>query len=120
MFSNLDVAVDESPWAVPTALDGVTGLAPLGLGWSCGPCLGEDGLHRRPTMALEQLKTFLVRMQDDPDLKARVLAAATADDVAKIAAGLGYEFAGDELLRFSGQKVGRVTVSKQETPGEYN
>jgi len=24
------------------------------------------------------------------------------------------------LLRFSGQKVGRVTVSKQETPGEYN
>ena len=44
----------------------------------------------------------------------------TADDVAKIAAGLGYEFAGDELLRFSGQKVGRVTVSKQETPGEYN
>ena len=71
-------------------------------------------------MALEQLKAFLVRMQDDPDLKARVLAAATADDVAKIATGLGYEFAGDELLRFSGLKVGRVTVSKQETPGEYN
>ena len=99
---------------------GFLGPAPLGLGWSCGPCLGEDGPHWRPTMALEQLKTFLVRMQDDPDLKARVLAAATADDVAKIAAGLGYEFAGDELLRFSGQKVGRVTVSKQETRGEYN
>ena len=35
-------------------------------------------------MALEQLKMFLVRMQDDPDLKAHVLAAATADDEAKL------------------------------------
>jgi predicted ribosomally synthesized peptide with nif11-like leader len=59
-------------------------------------------------------------MQNDPGLKESVLAASTADDVARIAAGLGYEFAGDELLRFSGQKVGRVTVSKQQTPGEYS
>ena len=44
----------------------------------------------------------------------------TADDVARIAFGLGFEFSGDELLRFSGQKVGRVTVSKQEHPGEYH
>ncbi|MAS27820.1 MAG: Nif11-like leader peptide family natural product precursor [Synechococcus sp. TMED187] len=71
-------------------------------------------------MALDQLKAFLVLMQDDPALKQTVLASSTADDVAKIAAALGYEFSGDELLRFSGQKVGRVTVSKQETPGEYN
>ncbi len=71
-------------------------------------------------MALDQLKAFLVRMQDDEGLKQTVLAASTADDVAKIAAGLGYEFSGDELLRLSGKKVGRVTVSKQDTPGEYN
>lgn len=71
-------------------------------------------------MALDQLKAFLVRMQDDEALKQTVLAASTADDVAKIAAGLGYEFSGDELLRLSGKKVGRVTVSKQDTPGEYN
>ena len=71
-------------------------------------------------MALDQLKEFLVLMQNDPALKEVVLAASTADDVARIAAGLGYEFAGDELLRFSGQKVGRVTVSKQQTPGEYS
>ena len=71
-------------------------------------------------MALDQLKAFLVLMQSDPDLKNAVLASSTADDVARIAADLGYEFAGDELLRFSGQTVGRVTVSKRETPGEYN
>ncbi|MCP9772921.1 Nif11-like leader peptide family natural product precursor [Synechococcus sp. Tobar12-5m-g] len=71
-------------------------------------------------MALDQLKAFLVRMQDDPTLRQQVLAASTADDVAQIAAGLGYEFSGDELLRLSGQKVGRVTVKKQDLPGEYN
>ena len=72
------------------------------------------------SMALDQLKAFLVLMQNDPALKDAVLSSSTADDVARIAAGLGYEFSGDELLRFSGQKVGRVTVSKRETPGEYN
>jgi predicted ribosomally synthesized peptide with nif11-like leader len=71
-------------------------------------------------MALDQLKGFLLRLQDDEALKQSVLAASTADDVAKIAGWLGYSFSGDELLRFSGNRVGRVTVSKQETPGEYN
>ena len=71
-------------------------------------------------MALDQLKAFLRKMQQEESLKDRVLAASTADDVARIAYGLGFEFSGDELLRFSGQKVGRVTVSKQEYPGEYH
>ena len=71
-------------------------------------------------MALDQLKAFLLHLQDDEAVKHSVLAASTADDVAKIASGMGYSFSGDELLRFSGNKVGRVTVSKQETPGEYN
>ena len=71
-------------------------------------------------MALDQLKDFLLHLQADEAVKQSVLAASTADDVAKIASGMGYYFSGDELLRFSGNKVGRVTVSKQETPGEYN
>ena len=69
-------------------------------------------------MALDQLKAFLLHLQDDEAVKQSVLAASTADDVAKIASGMGDSFSGDELLRFSGNKVGRVTVSKQETPGE--
>ena len=71
-------------------------------------------------MSLDQLKAFLVKMQNDEGLKETVLAASTADDVARIALGLGFEFSGDELLRFSGKKVGRVTVSKQDHPGEYH
>lgn len=71
-------------------------------------------------MSLAELKAFLVMVQDDAALRQAVHAAATADDVAQIGAGLGFEFSGDELLRISGQKVGRVTVTKQDIPGEYN
>jgi len=71
-------------------------------------------------MSLAELKAFLAKVQDDVALRQAVNAAATADDVAQIGAGLGYEFSGDELLRISGQKVGRVTVTKQDLPGEYN
>jgi predicted ribosomally synthesized peptide with nif11-like leader len=71
-------------------------------------------------MSLAHLKAFLGMVQDDATLRQAVQAAATADDVAQIGAGLGYEFSGDELLRISGQKVGRVMVTKQDIPGEYN
>ena len=71
-------------------------------------------------MALDQLKAFLAVVQDDPALRQAISAAATADDVAQIGAGLGYSFSGDELLRLSGKRVGRVTVRKNDLPGEYN
>ena len=70
-------------------------------------------------MAIDQLKEFLKKMQADPALKEQVLATATADDVAKIAQKLGYEFSGDELVMMSGKKVGKVTVKKNDLPGEY-
>ncbi len=57
--------------------------------------------------------------QNDESLKDEVISSSTADDVALIALKKGYEFSGDELLRFSGKKVGRVTVKKNDVPGEY-
>ena len=71
-------------------------------------------------MSIEQLRSFLKEMQNDDSLKVEVLSSSTADDVALIALRIGYEFSGDELLRFSGKKVGRVTVQKNDVPGEYN
>ena len=71
-------------------------------------------------MSLDQLRRFLKEMQNDESLKDEVLSSSTADDVALIALRMGYEFSGDELLRFSGKKVGRVTVQKNDVPGEYN
>jgi len=70
-------------------------------------------------MALDQLEAFLIKMQSEPALKSEVLATATADDVARIALKLGFEFSGDELLRMSGKQVGKVTVRKNDIPGEY-
>lgn len=71
-------------------------------------------------MALDQLKAFLEKMQSDTELKNEVLSATTADDVARIGLKLGFEFSGDELLRISGKKVGKVTVKKIQPPGEYS
>ena len=71
-------------------------------------------------MSLDHLKKFLKEMQNDDSLKNEVISSSTADDVALIALKMGYEFSGDELLRFSGKKVGRVTVQKNDVPGEYN
>jgi predicted ribosomally synthesized peptide with nif11-like leader len=71
-------------------------------------------------MSLDQLKAFLKRVQDDEKTKQEILSAATADDVAFIAMKLGFEFSGDELLRVSGKKFDRVTVHKNNIPGEYN
>ncbi|MFN6339733.1 MAG: Nif11-like leader peptide family natural product precursor [Cyanobacteriota bacterium] len=71
-------------------------------------------------MSLDQLKGFLRQTGDDPALRQAVQAAATADELAQLAGTLGHEFSGDEPPRLSGQKVGRVTVTKQDIPGEYN
>jgi len=71
-------------------------------------------------VALDQLRAFILKMQQDESVKKKVLAASTADDIARIAIAMGYEFSGDELLRFNGNKVGKVTIVKPDHPGEYH
>ena len=71
-------------------------------------------------MSFDQIKDFLIEMQRDNSLRDEVLSSSTADDVALIALARGYEFSGDELLRFSGRRVDNVTVRKNDVPGEYN
>ncbi len=71
-------------------------------------------------MSFDQIKKFLIKMQQDHSLREEVISSSTADDVALIALERGYEFSGDELLRFSGKKVDKVTVRKNDVPGEYN
>ena len=71
-------------------------------------------------MSFSEIRRFLKKMQSDNDLKEKVTSSATADDVALIGQRLGYNFSGDDLLRFNGQKVDKVTVRKVEHPGEYH
>ena len=68
-------------------------------------------------MSFDTIREFLSFMQGNEELKQKVTRAQTADDVARIAAKHGYDFSGDALLRFSGQKVEKVTVSKNNLPG---
>ena len=71
-------------------------------------------------MSFSEIRRFLKKMQSDNDLTEKVTSSATADDVALIGQRLGYDFSGDDLLRFNGQKVDKVTVRKVEHPGEYH
>ena len=71
-------------------------------------------------MSFSEIRKFLKQMQSEDNLRKEVTSSATADDVALIAQRLGYNFSGDDLLRFNGQKVDKVTVRKVEHPGEYH
>jgi len=71
-------------------------------------------------MSFSEIRKFLKKMQSNIDLKEEVISSSTADDVALIGQRLGYNFSGDDLLRFNGQKVGKVTVKKVQHPGEYH
>ena len=71
-------------------------------------------------MSFSEIRKFLKHMQSEDNLRKEVTSTATADDVALIAQKLGYNFSGDDLLRFNGQKVARVTVRKNDHPGEYH
>ena len=71
-------------------------------------------------MSFSEIRKFLKQMQSDDNLRTEVISSATADDVALIAQKLGYIFSGDDLLRFNGQKVDKVTVRKVNHPGEYH
>ena len=71
-------------------------------------------------MGFSEIRKFLKQMQSEDNLRKEVTSSATADDVALIAQKLGYVFSGDDLLRFNGQRVDRVTVRKNDHPGEYH
>ena len=71
-------------------------------------------------MSFYEIRKFLKQMQSEDNLRKEVTSSATADDVALIAQRIGYIFSGDDLLRFNGQKVDRVTVRKNNHPGEYH
>ena len=56
-------------------------------------------------MSFSEIRKFLIKMQSNEDLKKQVTTSSTADDVALIGQRLGYNFSGDDLLRFNGQKA---------------
>lgn len=55
-------------------------------------------------------------MPDDPVLRQAVQAAASADDAAQRTGPPGCVVSEEELLRLSGEMLGRVTLTKQDNP----
>eukprot|EP00808_Paulinella_micropora_P009613 g83304.t1 len=75
------------------------------------------GLSTVPACMTNQIAAFLRLVENNVGLRAQVEQCATADEVALIAQGLGYTFAGDDLKRIG--KSGGVRVRRLEMPGEY-
>ena len=71
-------------------------------------------------MAIDQLKIFLQKIQEDTELLSKVKAASTANEIAKIAASFGYEFSGEELKAISKENIPGVRVMKQDTSPSYS
>ena len=71
-------------------------------------------------MAIDQLKTFLADLQKNQELLIAIGNAATANEIAEIALGFGYEFSGDELKAISKENIPGVKIKKQDTSPSYS
>ena len=71
-------------------------------------------------MAIDQLKAFLERIQQDKALLALVKKAATANEIAEMAFEFGYEFSGEELKAISKETIPGIKVKKQDTSPSYS
>ena len=71
-------------------------------------------------MAIDQLKTFLAELQKNKELLIEIGNAATANEIAEIALGFGYEFSGDELKAISKENIPGLKIKKQDTSPSYS
>ena len=71
-------------------------------------------------MAIDQLRAFLLKIQQDKALLESVRKAATANEIAEIASKFGYEFSGDELKAISKENIPGVKIKKQDTSPSYS
>ena len=70
-------------------------------------------------MALDQLKEFLQEIKINKRLYEEVSKVGTADEIASIAKGLGYEFTGNELKSIKNKDLKGIKIKKQDTSPSY-
>ena len=71
-------------------------------------------------MALDQLKAFLSELQRNQELLNAIRVAATANEIAEIASGFGYQFSGNELKAASKENFSGVKIKRQDTSPSYS
>ena len=59
-------------------------------------------------MSLEQLKKFLAKVNDDPNLQERLKAAKSPEDVVDIAKEHGHQFTTDKITELSNEELESV------------
>ena len=70
-------------------------------------------------MSLDQLKEFLQELKNNHTLYEKVSKVGTANEIASIARGLGYEFTGKELKSIENKELKGIKVRKQDTSPSY-
>ena len=71
-------------------------------------------------MSEDQVKKFLIEIQNNKNLLEQVMSVGTADDIAQIASEEGFEFTGNELKKISSTAVNGVKIKSQDTSPSYN
>ena len=71
-------------------------------------------------MSEDQVKKFLIEIQNNKNLLEQVMSVGTADDIAQIAREVGFEFTGNELKKISSTAVNGVKIKSQDTSPSYN
>ena len=70
-------------------------------------------------MSIDQLKEFLQEIVKNKNLYEKVSKVATANDIALIARGFGYEFTGEELKSIKNKELKGIKIKKQDTSPSY-
>ena len=70
-------------------------------------------------MSLNQLKEFLQEIKKNKRLYEKVSKVGTADEIASIARGLGYDFTGSELKSIKNKDLKGIKIRKQDTSPSY-
>ena len=70
-------------------------------------------------MSLDQLKEFLQEIRKNKKLYEKVSKVGTADEIAFIAKGLGYEFTGRELKSINNKNLEGIKIKSQDTSPSY-
>ncbi len=71
-------------------------------------------------MAIDQIKAFIAELPKNKELLNAIGKSATANEIAEIAAGFGYEFSGDELKAISKENIPGVKIKRQDTSPSYS
>ena len=71
-------------------------------------------------MSEDQIKKFLIEIQNNKKLLDQVLSVGTADEIAKIANDSGFKFTGSELKNISSNVVNGVKIKSQDITPSYN